>query len=88
MKKLTIILATTTALLFTSCMSEPVRTTVTDNPDIKVDYLFKVDGVKVYRFEDGSQFHYVAIDSNRHVEIQSSYIEHKREYSDNIQTIQ
>jgi len=41
---------------FTACNKEPLATTTKGN-DIKVEFLFEQDSVKVYRFYDGS-YHY------------------------------
>lgn len=42
------------------CANEPVSTSKTNNPHVPVSLLFERDGVKVYRFEDGGDYHYYA----------------------------
>ena len=48
------------ALLLTSCTHPAIDTTSTNNSNFKLEYLFSVDGCKVYRFED-YHYHYIAI---------------------------
>lgn len=51
-----IFLIALTGLMLTSCYNEPQSTKKQGNFD--VSFLFEQDGVKVYRFRDGSRYHY------------------------------
>jgi hypothetical protein len=55
MKKL--IFAFGFSLALTSCLKEAQTTSVEGN-DIKVEFLFEKDGIKVYRFNDNGHYHY------------------------------
>jgi hypothetical protein len=53
MKKILLIIVSTIFLF--SCQNDYKEIVQTDNSDFKVQYLFEVDGCKVYRFmDDGS----------------------------------
>lgn len=67
MKKILFILL---PLLLCSCRKEAQETYSTSNNEIKVDFLFEVDGVRVYRFKDAGHFVYF---TNRSGETESSY---------------
>lgn len=57
MKKIALILI----LFIIGCdQKEAVQTSITNNPQMKVDLLFENDGCKVYRFEDNNRNHYYA----------------------------
>lgn len=67
MKKILFILL---PLLLCGCRKEAQATYSTTNNEIKVDFLFEVDGVRVYRFVDAGHFVYF---TNRSGETESSY---------------
>lgn len=52
MKHLTPLL---TALLLAACSKEPVAVQRTNNPQINVSLMVEHDGVRVWRFEDGTR---------------------------------
>jgi len=41
-----------------SCEKEGIRTSSTNNCHFQVSLLFEHEGIKVYRFYDGSRYHY------------------------------
>ena len=43
----------------TACVTEPLATSPSSNPDLRVDTLFTHDGCTVYRFRDLSYHYYV-----------------------------
>lgn len=45
-------------LLLSSCKKEAQEVFSTTNSEIRVDFLFEVDGIKVYRFYDNGHFVY------------------------------
>lgn len=45
------------AIAATSCYREAQSSEITSN-DIKVEFLFEKDNVKMYRFFDGGRYHY------------------------------
>lgn len=51
MKKYSILLLSIVAL--NGCIESAKSVVETDNPGIKVEFLFEKDGCKVYRFKDG-----------------------------------
>ena len=56
MKKLLLLL--TVIFFFLSCKGDGIETQSTNNDEYHVTYLFEKDGVKVYRFYDGMEYHY------------------------------
>lgn len=54
--KTLIIPALVSSLLLSSCYHEPQSTVVTDN-EIKIEFLFEHEGIRMYRFNDG-HYHY------------------------------
>lgn len=47
------------AAMLTACQNaEPLVTSKTTNPTVKVDTLFTKDGCTIYRFEDRWEYHY------------------------------
>ena len=58
---LKVLLGFTTTIIFlvafTSCIKAPQSTTTKGN-DIRVEFMFEQDSVKVYRFRDGGYYHY------------------------------
>lgn len=56
--KFTPFLAVIGLLLFASCNKEPKEKLNTDNPNFQVEFLFEVDGCKVYRFSDAGNLYY------------------------------
>ncbi len=56
MKKFLILLCAISLLC--GCIEKGVELKQTDNPNYKVEFLFEVDGVKVYRFNDGGHYVY------------------------------
>lgn len=44
--------------MLTACERSPVSTSVTNNPEVPVSYLFEHEGCRVYRFHDGGYRHY------------------------------
>lgn len=78
MKYLTLI----AALLFVSCVNEPMSVEHTGkNDEIKVEYLFEKDGIKVYRFEDANHYHYFTTGGTT----MSTYTSGKQMYTEEIQ---
>lgn len=57
-------------LLLSSCKKEAQEVYTTTNSEIRVDFLFEVDGVKVYRFYDNGHLIYF---TNRTGETEYSY---------------
>ena len=57
-------------LLLSSCKKEAQEVYTTTNSEIRVDFLFEVDGVKVYRFSDNGHLVYF---TNRTGETEYSY---------------
>ena len=56
MKKILFIILITTIV---GCINEPQSVEHTGKDDqFQVEYLFEKDGVKMYRFADGSRYHY------------------------------
>lgn len=53
------ILAALSITLLASCKGEALDTIQTTNQDFKVEFLFDVDGCKVYRFRDGGYYRYL-----------------------------
>jgi len=56
MKKLIGLLLISISLV--SCYGNGIEKSKTNNDDYDVTYLFEKDGVKVYRFSDGLNYHY------------------------------
>jgi hypothetical protein len=52
-----LIIALGIALSLSSC-GKKAQSTSTEGNDIKVEFLFEKDGVKVYRFRDFGNYHY------------------------------
>jgi hypothetical protein len=46
------------SIILVSCVGNGIEKSKTNNDDYEVTYLFEKDGVKMYRFYDGIQFHY------------------------------
>ena len=68
-------------IIFGACTSEPISSErVGKDSEIKVDYLFQKDGVKVYRFIDGGRVHYFTTNG----ETISTQTEGKQSYQENI----
>lgn len=78
MKKLLIL--GTIILSLSSCMSDGIESTKTNNDDFKVTYLFEKDGIKVYRFWDGMEVHYFTSRG----ETMTQQGTHKHHYEENI----
>ena len=77
MKK--ILLALTLAIVATGCYKDAQTTTTVGN-GFKVEFLFKKDGVKVYRFFDGGDFHYFTSNG----ETMTTQYRGKNQYEENI----
>jgi hypothetical protein len=56
MKKLLILATAILAITLTSCSGDAISSET--KGDFKVEFLFEKDGIKVYRFRDGSRSHY------------------------------
>jgi hypothetical protein len=56
MKKIIGLLLVSISLV--SCYGDGIEKTKTNNDDYSVTYLFEKDGIKVYRFSDGLNYHY------------------------------
>ena len=56
MKKLILIIGVVIGL--SSCRGDGIESQKTNNDEFKVTYLFEKDGIKVYRFYDGLEYHY------------------------------
>ncbi len=68
-------------IIFGACTNEPISSErVGKDSEIKVDYLFQKDGVKVYRFLDGGRVHYFTTNG----ETISTQTEGKQSYQENI----
>lgn len=68
-------------IIFGACTNEPISSErVGKDSEIKVDYLFEKDGVKVYRFIDGGRVHYFTTNG----ETISTQTEGKQSYQENI----
>ncbi len=68
-------------IIFGACTNEPISSErVGKDSEIKVDYLFQKDGVKVYRFIDGGRVHYFTTNG----ETISTQTEGKQSYQENI----
>ena len=78
MKKLLALVLLAVAL--TSCNGIALKKEQTNNDEFKVELLFEHDGIKVYRFLDGSRYHYF---TNKGETI-SSQTSGKISYEDNI----
>jgi len=48
-------------LCLIGCTADPISSVKTNNKDVSVDLLFTHDGCSVYRFVDGSDYHYYAV---------------------------
>ena len=46
------------SITLVSCYGNGIEKTKTNNDDYDVTYLFEKDGIKVYRFYDGLNYHY------------------------------
>jgi hypothetical protein len=46
------------SITLTSCLGEGIEREKTNNSEYDVTFLFEKDGIKVYRFFDGSHAHY------------------------------
>ena len=46
------------SITLVSCVGDGIEKSKTNNDDYEVTYLFEKDGVKVYRFYDGLNYHY------------------------------
>jgi len=46
------------SIILVSCYGNGIEKSKTNNDDYDVTYLFEKDGVKVYRFSDGLNYHY------------------------------
>jgi hypothetical protein len=46
------------SITLVSCVGDGIEKSKTNNDDYDVTYLFEKDGIKVYRFYDGLNFHY------------------------------
>lgn len=79
MRKLITILSLTVLLSLTSCKNAPQSTTIEGN-GFKVEYLFTKDGIKVYRFYDGSTHYFTSKG-----ETITTQQEGKTNYEENIQ---
>jgi hypothetical protein len=56
MKRILTVLA---VLTLTGCFNEPQSVEHTGKDDkFEIEYLFTIDGIKMYRFADGSHYHY------------------------------
>lgn len=49
------------SMWLSSCKASPQETKQTSNAEIKVELLFEHEGVRMYRFQDGSRYHYYAV---------------------------
>jgi hypothetical protein len=68
-------------IIFGACTNEPISSErVGKDSEIKVDYLFEKDGVKVYRFIDGGRVHYFTTNG----ETISTQTGGKQSYQENI----
>jgi hypothetical protein len=56
MKKLLLIIGIVVGL--SSCRGDGIENQETNNNEYKVTYLFEKDGIKIYRFYDGMEYHY------------------------------
>lgn len=61
MKKLTIIAAIAASLALMGCESRAEGEAVSTNGNLRVERLTQVDGCTIYRFKDGTRYHYTTI---------------------------
>jgi hypothetical protein len=74
-------LTLTTALLLVSCSHDPISSEHTGkNDEIRVDFLFEKDSIKVYRFLDDGHYHYFTTGGTT----MSTYISGKQTYTEEI----
>jgi hypothetical protein len=68
MKKLLIVLS----LALTGCLNEPMSTEQAGKDDkFQIEFLFEKDGLKMYRFYDGGNYHYFTTSGQTITEQQS-----------------
>jgi hypothetical protein len=58
MKRIAIVVA---VMALVGCANDPVASSASNNPQVKVDLLFEHEGVRVYRFWDAGHHRYYAI---------------------------
>jgi hypothetical protein len=71
------------SITFVSCYGDGIEKLKTNNDDYSVTYLFEKDGIKVYRFYDGTQFHYFTSQG----EIMTTQQSGKTDYQENIKGV-
>jgi hypothetical protein len=81
MKKIIGLLLVSISLV--SCYGDGIEKTKTNNDDYSVTYLFEKDGIKVYRFSDGLNYHYFT-SGGETITTQTSGSKHHNEYQENI----
>lgn len=67
-----------------SCYGDGIEKTKTNNDDYSVTYLFEKDGIKVYRFHDGLNYHYFTSRGETITTQTSGSNKHRDEYEENI----
>jgi len=66
-----------------SCRGGGIENSKTNNDDFEVTYLFEKDGIKVYRFSDGLDFHYFT-STGETMTTQKTGRKHEHSYEENI----
>lgn len=86
---LTIVIITIMAV-FLACSPDPIKTSKSDNPEIKYEYMFtiKEENARVYRFITGLTERYVVIQGCGDVQVIWEQQAGKTTYPDSVQTMQ
>jgi hypothetical protein len=71
------------SITFVSCYGDGIEKLKTNNDDYSVTYLFEKDGIKVYRFYDGTHYHYFTSQGETITTQQSG----KTDYQENIKGV-
>ena len=72
------------SITLVSCYGDGIEKTKTNNDDYDVTYLFEKDGIKVYRFYDGLNYHYFTSRGETITTQTSGSNKHRDEYEENI----
>jgi Domain of unknown function (DUF4884) len=72
------------SITLVSCYGDGIEKEKTNNDDYEVTYLFEKDGIKVYRFYDGLNFHYFTSRGETITTQDESTRKHHHEYEENI----
>jgi len=72
------------SIILVSCYGDGIEKIKTNNDDYDVTYLFEKDGIKVYRFYDGLNYHYFTSRGETITTQTSGSNKHRDEYEENI----